>query len=586
MGEKNGKIPRPEEVEKDISEFLSKKYGTSVQVIGPFPQVEETDEPIGKKARKGPGIQFDIKPEELTAYLDQYIIKQDAAKAVLATKICTHYNRISRAASQGDFGDSMVGAVKNNVLLMGPTGVGKTYMLKLIAKRLGVPFVKGDATKFSETGYVGGDVEDLVRDLVREADDDIEKARYGIIYIDEIDKIASSGHAWGADVSRTGVQRALLKPMEETDVPLKVPHDPISMMQEMERFRRSGERTPARINTKNILFIMSGAFNSLGEIVRKRVSTQGIGFGACVNTEKDCMDYLAQVKAEDLIAYGFESEFIGRLPIIAVLEKLTESDLFDILNNPNNPFVLNKKLDFAAYGIDLVFTREAIEIIAKNACQERTGARGLVSALERVLLPFEKRLPTLGLSRFVVSQSVALDPEKALAELSRSPAHPRYNEEFRLAKSREHEAIASYLSGNQAALAERFSLKLTESRKELVAALYCKQPTDLRSVLNRVRRDYSQVRKLELDFFKDQGISIAFDDDAVDMIILQHGGDSDGMEKFYGQLTRDFEYGLKLIKEKTGKSRFFLTTEALADPEAFVAKEIRDSKKEPDSANT
>jgi hypothetical protein len=374
--------------------------------------------------------------------------------------------------------------------------------------------------------------------------------------------------------------------MEETDVPLKVPHDPISMMQEMERFRRSGERTPARINTKNILFIMSGAFNSLGEIVRKRVSTQGIGFGACVNTEKDCMDYLAQVKAEDLIAYGFESEFIGRLPIIAVLEKLTESDLFDILNNPNNPFVLNKKLDFAAYGIDLVFTREAIEIIAKNACQERTGARGLVSALERVLLPFEKRLPTLGLSRFVVSQSVALDPEKALAELSRSPAHPRYNEEFRLAKSREHEAIASYLSGNQAALAERFSLKLTESRKELVAALYCKQPTDLRSVLNRVRRDYSQVRKLELDFFKDQGISIAFDDDAVDMIILQHGGDSDGMEKFYGQLTRDFEYGLKLIKEKTGKSRFFLTTEALADPEAFVAKEIRDSKKEPDSANT
>ncbi|MDI6798312.1 MAG: AAA family ATPase, partial [Desulfatibacillaceae bacterium] len=338
---------------------------------------------------------------------------------------------------------------------------------------------------------------------------------------------------------------------------------------------------------KNILFIMSGAFNSLGEIIKKRVAAQGIGFGGCVKTEKDGMDYLCQVRAEDLIAYGFESEFIGRLPIVAVLEKLTQADLFDILNNPNNPFVLNKKLDFAAYGIDLVFTREAIEIIAQNACQERTGARGLVSALERVLLPFEKRLPSLGISRFVVSREVALNPEKALGELGRSPAHPRYNEEFRLAKSLEHEAIIAYLTDNQAALAGRFNLKLTDSRKEVIAALYCKQPTDIRSVLNRVRRDYGQVRKLELTFFKDQGISIVFDDDAVDLIILQHGGAPGSMEQFYGQLTGDFEYGLKLIKEKTGKSRFFLTLEALANPEAFVAKEICDSSnKESDSINT
>jgi ATP-dependent protease Clp ATPase subunit len=171
-----------------------------------------------KAPRQKKKINFDLKPEELIAYLDQFVVKQDSAKAILATKICTHFNRIKRAQEghENSGSVSMVGHIKNNVLMIGPTGVGKTYVIKLIANKIGVPFVKGDATKFSETGYVGGDVEDLVRDLVREADDDIELAQYGIIYIDEIDKIASSRNIIGADVSRTGVQRALLKPMEET----------------------------------------------------------------------------------------------------------------------------------------------------------------------------------------------------------------------------------------------------------------------------------------------------------------------------------------------------------------------------------
>jgi len=228
----NEKIPNPKELEKEISEFLAKKFGDNVKIVSPMVLTQEAVSDNTKESGKtGKKLNFDLKPEELIAYLDQYVVKQDNAKAILATKICTHFNRIKRSMESDDPIGAMVGSIKNNVLMIGPTGVGKTYIIKLIANKIGVPFVKGDATKFSETGYVGGDVEDLVRDLVREADDDIELAQYGIIYIDEIDKIASSRNLIGADVSRTGVQRALLKPMEDTEVDLKVPHDPISMIQ-------------------------------------------------------------------------------------------------------------------------------------------------------------------------------------------------------------------------------------------------------------------------------------------------------------------------------------------------------------------
>jgi len=242
MKEYDEKIPDHKELEKEIGDFLAKKFGNNVKIASPITLPQEVSFEKNKKdPKKKRKINFDLKPEDLISHLDRYIVKQENAKAILATKICTHFNRIKRAESNQVVMSDMVGSIKNNVLMMGPTGVGKTYMIKLIAKKIGVPFVKGDATKFSETGYVGGDVEDLVRDLVREADDDIELAQYGIIYIDEIDKIASSGHIIGADVSRTGVQRALLKPLEETDVDLKVPHDPISMIQEIERFRKTGK---------------------------------------------------------------------------------------------------------------------------------------------------------------------------------------------------------------------------------------------------------------------------------------------------------------------------------------------------------
>ena len=239
----------PADIQKDLKEFIEKKYGA--QVIFPDSQPEgmsmgppTDDSPVDEE------IAFDLKPEELEAYLDEYVVKQREAKEILATKICTHYNRMKLDLEDPDFKDGFIGNIKNNIMLIGPTGVGKTYLIKLIADRIGVPFVKGDATKFSETGYVGGDVEDLVRELVHEADGSIKRAQYGIIYIDEIDKIASSmGLNGGPDVSRTGVQRNLLKLMEETEVDLKAPHDLASQMESMMQYQRSGKMEKKKINT-------------------------------------------------------------------------------------------------------------------------------------------------------------------------------------------------------------------------------------------------------------------------------------------------------------------------------------------------
>ena len=219
-----GRLPNQRELEKELGDYLSKKYGDRVKIISPFvmPKKDAID-PDGKKSgSKGSDMDdFYMMPEEMESYLDGFVVKQGQVKAVLGTKICTHFNRIrfnhqmeSESFSGADK-KSSVGMIKNNVLMIGPTGVGKTYIIKLIAQKLGVPFVKGDATKFSETGYVGGDVEDLIRDLVYEADENIDLAENGIVYIDEIDKISSSQNLIGHDISRTGVQRALLKPMEE-----------------------------------------------------------------------------------------------------------------------------------------------------------------------------------------------------------------------------------------------------------------------------------------------------------------------------------------------------------------------------------
>lgn len=376
-------------------------------------------DPVGAKPgvpHKESILRFNIKPEELESYLNKYIVGQEEAVEIIATKVCTHFNRMEIEKSISD-DEKIVGNIKSNMLLIGPTGVGKTYIIKLIAKKLGVPFVKADATKFSETGYVGGDVEDLVRELVHEADGDISRAEYGIIYLDEIDKIAASGNTYGPDVSRAGVQRNLLKLMEEAEVDLKTPHDLASQVEAAMEAQKTGKVTRKKINTRNILFIVSGAFNSLEEIVKKRLNVQAIGFDNNQNSDQKKKHIFKDVKTEDLIKFGFESEFIGRLPVTVLLNELDEEGLYKILKNKYSSVILGKKLDFKAYGIELDFTNDALKILAQRAYQEKTGARGLLSVFENVLIRFEKTLPSTNITELMVNKDVVVNPEQELQKM-------------------------------------------------------------------------------------------------------------------------------------------------------------------------
>jgi endopeptidase Clp ATP-binding regulatory subunit ClpX len=580
------KIPDPKQLEKEIGEFLSEKFGNNVKIVTPVVLPEQNAVDQVKSAPRGKmDINFDLKPEELIAYLDQFVVKQDSAKAILATKICTHFNRIRRAREGHEPGDSAtkVGNIKNNVLMIGPTGVGKTYVIKLIAAKIGVPFVKGDATKFSETGYVGGDVEDLVRELVREADDDIDLAECGIIYIDEIDKIASSRNIIGADVSRTGVQRALLKPMEETEVDLKVPHDPISMLQEIERYRKTGKREKQSVNTANILFIMSGAFPELEPIIQKRLTKQEIGFGARIDRSHESYDILAEVKSEDLIRFGFETEFVGRLPVRAVFENLTEQDLYDILKNPNNPIILGKKLDFAAYDIEIKFEDQLLRMLAGQAFAESTGARGLVSAVEKTLLEFEKKLPSTRLKKFPATLDIIKNPQASIENLTRAN-DADLNDMFGNLDREERQRISQYLYANKERLENKYNLTMTPSRVNIVAQAYAKNIMDIESVVKHIKNHYDEIKKMELQFFTNHDMNIVFEEDAIDFIMEQFIQAPIDLKKVYQKVDMDFKHGLKLAREKTGRSRFFITRQALLDPEAYIGQMIQ-SGFESDSTN-
>ena len=586
MKDSDSKVPDQKELEKELNEYLGKKYGDRIRLVVPMlfpkPQTEEVlkeEKELGEE-KKGK-INFDLKPEELEAFLNDYIIRQDEAKEILATKVCTHFNRIKfTEMTKGRNRYEGVGHIKNNILMIGPTGVGKTYLIKLIAKKIGVPFVKGDATKFSETGYVGGDVEDLVRDLVYETNGDIELAQYGIIYIDEVDKIASSNNLIGPDVSRTGVQRALLKPMEETEVDLKVPHDPISQLEAIEHYRKTGKREKRTINTKYILFIMSGAFNGLEEFVKRRLNQEGIGFGAEIRSKDERAEYLKQVKAEDLISFGFESEFIGRLPVTTVFEKLEVDDLYAILKNPNNPIILGKKKDFKSYGIDIQFEDEALYQLAVKAYEEKTGARGLVSAVEKVLIKFEKRLPSTDIRKFVVTRAMVENPERELERLLQDPSNPEMLGKFEALLSKEKMALKESILNRESEFRKRYGIVFREERIDLIVNRMIEKGYDVNTVSEEVVEVQRQVEGFERDFQRRTGIDLQFREEAINRIteiILNEDGKGTAL---FSRLSKDYEYGFELIREKTGKGEFIVTKEAVDDPEGYLNRMIREIYKQ------
>src|SRR5438445_7696898 len=279
--------PTPEEFQRQLADFVRQHFqGARGQPFAP-PETHGSPEGADKPPKsEADQFEFNYKPRDVKAYLDRFVIKQDEAKKVLSVALCDHYHHV-RLALEGKESSNYA---KQNIILIGPTGVGKTFLIRSAADLIGVPFAKADATKFSETGYVGGDVEDMVRDLVRLTDGDVTRAQYGIIYIDEIDKIAAAANLSGRDVSGRGVQTNLLKLMEETEVPARAPNDIAGQIQAMmEMTQGRGKKQPPTINTKHILFVVSGAFGGLEKIIQKRLRSSTIGLAAALKpTAEEC----------------------------------------------------------------------------------------------------------------------------------------------------------------------------------------------------------------------------------------------------------------------------------------------------------
>jgi endopeptidase Clp ATP-binding regulatory subunit ClpX len=334
--------PSPEEFQRQLQDFMRQHLAGATQAKAEADPPPESSEPPSP----GKDFSFARKPREVKGYLDRFVIKQDEAKKVLSVALCDHYHHVRLAFE----GREQPNYAKQNLILLGPTGVGKTYLIRNAADLIGVPFVKGDATKFSETGYVGGDVEDLVRELLRRADGDFQRAQYGIIYIDEIDKIASVSNVNGRDVSGRGVQTNLLKLMEETEVPSRSPNDIGGQIQAMMDFSQRGKKQPATINTRHILFIVSGAFDGLEKIVRKRQREASIGFSTPPAKTGSDGSVLDEAQTRDFIEFGFEPEFIGRLPVRVVCQPLTVDDLFCILKTSEGSIIRQYEQTFSAYG--------------------------------------------------------------------------------------------------------------------------------------------------------------------------------------------------------------------------------------------
>jgi ATP-dependent Clp protease ATP-binding subunit ClpX len=515
-----------EQLPREIQEILR---GANVKAVfsqpergGPAGRSEPADDETNEAHEATLRLirEFSLKPREIRDYLDRFVIQQSEAKKVLSVAICDHYNHVRQclenpALHERDY-------AKQNILLLGPTGVGKTYLMRCIAKLIGVPFVKADATKFSETGYVGGDVEDLVRDLVKAADSDVVLAQYGIVYIDEIDKIASApGNAVGRDVSGRGVQINLLKLMEETEVNLQSQNDIAGQIQALMDFQRRALPRKRTINTRHILFIVSGAFDKLADQVKRRVQSSQIGFAAAGRERtNDDSDFLNLAQSRDFIDYGMEPEFVGRLPVRVACQTLSPGDLEKILLTSEGSILQQYRADFSGYGIDFEITLDAVHEIATQAHAEHTGARGLMTVLERVLRDFKFELPSTAVKTFKIERATVAAPSGTL----------------------------------------QFLLKENAAQQ--------------RDVLK------ADVTAFVARFQKDHGFELVFDESAIEQLIELSLAADKTIRALCEDKFRDFHHGLKLIARDGEPHRFVITREVVDAPDKVLSRWVVDRFRE------